>query len=132
MTKAILINKNIELGLAYHFRGSVHYHHGGKYGSVQAGMVLQRQLGVLHPDLNAAEGDCLTRAARRLECYSGWSLNIGDLKAHPHSDTLPPPNSATPCGPSIQTQGPKLFNSLQSLSIMKQRKMQNNSKRKEE
>jgi hypothetical protein len=36
MTKATLIKANINLGLAYSFRGSVHYHHGGKDGSVQA------------------------------------------------------------------------------------------------
>jgi hypothetical protein len=35
------------LGIAYSFRGSVHYHHGRKHGSVQAGMVLE-MLRVLH------------------------------------------------------------------------------------
>ena len=34
---------NISLGLAYSFRCSVHYHHGGKHGSVQAGMALEEQ-----------------------------------------------------------------------------------------
>jgi hypothetical protein len=29
MTKASLIKENIYLGLAYRFRGSVHYHQGG-------------------------------------------------------------------------------------------------------
>jgi hypothetical protein len=37
------------LGLAYRFRGSVHYHHGGKDGSIQADMVL-KELRVLHLD----------------------------------------------------------------------------------
>jgi hypothetical protein len=32
MTKATLIKPNIPLKLAYSFRGSVHYHHGGKHG----------------------------------------------------------------------------------------------------
>jgi hypothetical protein len=45
----------IETGLQ--FRGSVHYHHGGKHGSIQAGMVLEEELRVLHLDLKAAEGD---------------------------------------------------------------------------
>ena len=54
MTKAILIKKNIYLGLAYSFRGLVYYHHGGKHGSVQVNMVLERELRVLHPDLQAA------------------------------------------------------------------------------
>jgi hypothetical protein len=34
------------LGLAYSFRGSVHYHHGRKHGSMQAGTV-QEELEVL-------------------------------------------------------------------------------------
>jgi hypothetical protein len=37
------------LGLAYRFRGSVHYHHGEKHGSVQADMV-QEEVRVLHLD----------------------------------------------------------------------------------
>jgi hypothetical protein len=42
------------LGLAYSFRGSVHYHHGGKHGSLQAAMVLEEELRVLHLGLKAA------------------------------------------------------------------------------
>jgi hypothetical protein len=52
-------------------------------------------------------------AAKRGLIHTGWSLSIGYLKAHPHSDKLSPtrpcplqkatpPNSATPYGPSIQ------------------------------
>jgi hypothetical protein len=48
MTKAALIKDNIYLGLAYRFRGSVHYHHGRKHGSIQAGMVPVKELRVLH------------------------------------------------------------------------------------
>jgi hypothetical protein len=44
-------------------------------------MVLEMELRVLHLDLKAAR--------RRLECHSGQSLSIEDLKACPHSDTLP-------------------------------------------
>jgi hypothetical protein len=43
------------LGLAYSFRGLVHYHHGEKYGSVQADIGLEKELRVLHLDLNAAK-----------------------------------------------------------------------------
>jgi hypothetical protein len=43
-------------GLAYSFRGSVHYHHGGKHGSIQTGMV-QEELRVLHLHLKAPERD---------------------------------------------------------------------------
>ena len=32
------------------FRGLVHYHHGRKHGSVQADMVLEKELRVLHLD----------------------------------------------------------------------------------
>ena len=64
-----------------------------------ADMVLE-ELRVLHLDAQAAR--------RRLCFHTGWSLDIGDLKTHPHSDTLPhlnkaiPPNNAIPCGLSIQ------------------------------
>jgi hypothetical protein len=54
MTKAALIKDNISLGLAYRFRGSVPYHHGGKDGSIQTDMVLEKELRVLHLDWKAA------------------------------------------------------------------------------
>jgi hypothetical protein len=65
------------LGLAYRFRDSVHYHHGRKYGSIQASMVLE-DLRVLHLDLTAA------RRKLALRQLGGLSF-----KAHPYSDTLP-------------------------------------------
>jgi hypothetical protein len=46
-----VLKANLYLGLAYSFKGSVHYHHGGKHGRVQADMVLEK-LRVLHLDLN--------------------------------------------------------------------------------
>ena len=99
MTMATLIKESISLGLAYSFRGLVHYHHGKKYGGMQADMVLEKELRALHLDLRAAEGDYDGR--------SSWS--ILDIKAHLHSDTLPPTRSHllqqrhNPYGPSIQT-----------------------------
>jgi hypothetical protein len=42
MTTVTLIKDNIYLGLSYSFRGSVHYHHGRKHGSVQADMVMEK------------------------------------------------------------------------------------------
>jgi hypothetical protein len=36
------------LGLVYRFRGLVHYHHGRKHGRVQADMVLEKELRILH------------------------------------------------------------------------------------
>ena len=50
MNKGNSWKENIILGLAYSFRGSVHYHHGGKHGRVQADMVLE-ELRVLLLDL---------------------------------------------------------------------------------
>jgi hypothetical protein len=44
VTKATLIKESISLGLAYSFRGSVHYHHGLEYGSKQADLVQEREL----------------------------------------------------------------------------------------
>ena len=38
---ATLTKENSLLVLAYSFRGSVHYHHDGKHGSMQADMVLE-------------------------------------------------------------------------------------------
>jgi hypothetical protein len=58
MTKATLI-RNIQLGPAYRIRGSIHYHHGRKHGSVQADTVLEKELRVLHLDPSAARRDCL-------------------------------------------------------------------------
>jgi hypothetical protein len=43
-------------GAGLWFRGLVHYHHGRKHGSVQAGTVLEKKLRVLHLHQQAAEG----------------------------------------------------------------------------
>jgi hypothetical protein len=61
------------LGLAFSFRGSVHYHHGRKHDSVQAGMVLEKELRILHPDPKAGRA---------------WVL--GTLKVCLYNDTLTP------------------------------------------
>ena len=53
MTKGLVIHENIKLGLAYGFRGLVHYHHGGKHGNVHANFRLE-ELRVLHLDPQAA------------------------------------------------------------------------------
>jgi hypothetical protein len=74
MTKVTPIKR-----LAYNFRGLVYYHHGRKHSGVQAAIMMEKELKVLHLDLQTGW--------RRL-FYTGHSLSIGDLKAHPHSDTL--------------------------------------------
>jgi hypothetical protein len=58
MTKSIFKKENIELGLDYSFRGSVHYHHGRKHVSVHADMVLEGQRH-LHLDPKAASRETL-------------------------------------------------------------------------
>lgn len=55
MTKATLIKENIWLRLDYSFRGLVNYHLSSNCGSVQADMVLVRELRILPLDPKAAE-----------------------------------------------------------------------------
>jgi hypothetical protein len=43
------------LGLVYSFRGFILYHYGEKLGNIQADMVLEKELRVLHLDLKAAK-----------------------------------------------------------------------------
>ena len=43
------------MGVAYGFRGSVHYHHGKNHGNVQADIVLEKKVSILHFDLKAAK-----------------------------------------------------------------------------
>ena len=59
------------MGLAYRFRGSVHYHHGREHGSIQADIVLE-ELRVLHLDAKAATGDCHPKAARKRVSLLHW------------------------------------------------------------
>jgi hypothetical protein len=80
MTTAILIKDNISLGLAYRFRGLVRYYHGGKHAGVQAGMMLAKELRVLHVN---------PKAARSRLSTLGRAWAPADLKVHFHSDTLP-------------------------------------------
>ena len=58
MTTAILIKETFNLGWLYSFRELVHYCHGKKQVSMQADSVLEKELRVLHLDLQAAGGDC--------------------------------------------------------------------------
>jgi len=51
--------KGKHLGLAYCFKGLVHYHD-RKCGNMQADMVVEKELRVLHLDPQAGERDCVT------------------------------------------------------------------------
>jgi hypothetical protein len=68
------------LGLDYSFRGLVVHYHGQNHGSVQADMVLEKEARVLYLELRQQKGTV---------SHTGHSLSIGDLKAHPNSNTLP-------------------------------------------
>jgi hypothetical protein len=52
--------------MAYSVKGSVHYHHGRNNGSVQADIVLEKELGVMHFDLTAARRTASKAARRRI------------------------------------------------------------------
>ena len=60
------------MGLAYRFRESVHYHHGRKHGSIQAGMVLEREPRGLYLHPKAPGGDCLQQAIKRRLSLLHW------------------------------------------------------------
>jgi hypothetical protein len=82
MTQTILVKASISIGLAWSSRSAVHYHHGGKHGSVQAGLVLVQELRVLHLDPKAARKR-LSSAWNQEEGHfcTGQSLSRGSLKA---------------------------------------------------
>jgi hypothetical protein len=63
------------LELAYRFRGSVHYYHGRKHGSIQADVLLEKELGILHIDLKATR--------RRMSLLHCVELEHRILKATP-------------------------------------------------
>jgi len=80
--------ETIKLGLAYSFRDLVHHHHSGKLGSVQADLVLKEPR-VLHLDPKAGRKRCSSAGSQEVGLIpSGWSLSIGNLKAHLQSDVL--------------------------------------------
>ena len=54
-TKATLTKEKHFTGMAYSFRDLVHYPHGGKHGSIQADMVLEKELRVLNLDPQAGK-----------------------------------------------------------------------------
>jgi hypothetical protein len=65
------------LGLAYSFRGSVRYHHGGKHGSIQADLVLEKELSVLQLNPQAAEGTVFYRQLTGDSLCTEQNLHIG-------------------------------------------------------
>ena len=85
------------MGPVYSFRGLVHYRRAG-HGGMQAGMVLEKELRVLHLD---------PQEQKQL-CHTGCSLKVMRPQSTPpqwHSsyNKATPPNSAIPYGPGTQT-----------------------------
>lgn len=54
MIKSTPMKESIYAGFAHSFRDLVHYHHSGEHHSIQAEMMMETKLKVLHPDLQAA------------------------------------------------------------------------------
>ena len=71
-TKDTLVKINIKLGLAFSFRCFMHYHHSWKYGSVQAGMVLEEPR-VLHHDLKSAWRRLSSTSSQEETLFSHWA-----------------------------------------------------------
>jgi hypothetical protein len=89
------------IGAGLQFRGSAHYQQGRKHSSIQAHMLLE-ELGVLHLHPKEARSRLTSR-----------QLGGGSLKAHPHSDTLPP---TRPRLLIVPLPGPFVFKPPQTLS----------------
>jgi hypothetical protein len=49
------------IGAGLQFKGLIHYDHGRKHDRTQAGMVLEKELRVLHLDIQTAGRDCYTK-----------------------------------------------------------------------
>jgi hypothetical protein len=78
------------LGMVYSFRGSVHYHHGGKHGIMQARHSTRGAKSSVSWTLKASRNWLSSTGTQQQSLlHTGQSLNIGNFKAHPHSDILP-------------------------------------------
>jgi hypothetical protein len=78
------------LFLAYRFRGSVLYHHGGKNGSTQAGIVWEENILFLRQTEN------FTQATRKRVSKPTSTVIHFFQQGHTYSRKAIPPNSATP------------------------------------
>jgi hypothetical protein len=77
------------LGLAYSFKGSVHYHNSRKHGSIQADMMLEK-LRVLYLDLKASRKRLDSTGSQEALSQHWEETEHRDIKAHSHSGTSPP------------------------------------------
>ena len=84
--------------LASHFRGLVHYHHGGKHGNTQGNRMIKQQ-----NDKEAVESSTYrSTGIRETEKPLGLPWPSENLKVHP-SDTL------SPAMPSLLQKGHNPF-----------------------
>jgi hypothetical protein len=81
--------------LVYSFRGSVHYHHGRKHGS----LVLEKELRILHLFLKAARWRL--SLPHWVELEHSRRPQSPPIQWHTSSNKATPHNSATSDGPSI-------------------------------
>ena len=90
MTKTSIIKATVYLRLPYRFRGLVHYYHSRKNSSIQADMVLEKELRVLHLYLKATSRDWPSQPAMREVSFSlGGACTLEDtFKAHHHTATI--------------------------------------------
>jgi hypothetical protein len=89
------------LGLAYRFRGSVHYHYGRKHGSVQAGIAVEEPESSTSCTEGRQEKTTLFQTARRR--ISRPTPTVTHFLQHTYSNKAIPPNSATPWAKRTQT-----------------------------
>lgn len=95
------------MGLAYNLRGSVHYHHIGKHGSMQAHMVLEWELQVLHLDPKAHSKRLSSTASLEEGLFcTGHTLSMRNpqspyrnfLQEYTYSNKVSPTNSPISLG----------------------------------
>jgi hypothetical protein len=115
MTKANSYKEQCLIG-ACRFRGSVHYHHGRKHGSVQADTVLEKEPRVLHLDPRQPGRDYLFQAARGRVSKPTSTVTHFLQQGHINSNKTTPPNIVTPWVKHIQTT---TFHSLTSIGLLK-------------
>jgi hypothetical protein len=91
------------LGLAYSFRGSFHYRLGRKYSSIQANMMLEKELRALHLDLKAARRRSLLHLPKFEHRPSKPTPTVTHFlqQGHTYFNKTRPPNDTTSHGPSI-------------------------------
>jgi hypothetical protein len=90
------------LGLAYSFRGSIHYHHTGKDDNTQAGMAL-KELRVLYFILKTNRRQLASRKLGRGSQSLPPTVIQFLQQGHTYSNKAISLNSATPWNKHIQT-----------------------------